>query len=129
MDEAQNLADRVAVIAGGSIVAEGPPSTLAGRDTAATRIRFRVPASVAPAELPVEATPGPEGELEVLTEDPTGTLHRLTGWALGRGLALEGLEVSRPSLEDVYLAITGSEAGTEDENAATRGRRRGRRGR
>ena len=48
MDEAQFLADRVAVIAGGVIVAEGPPSTLAGRETAATRIRFRVPGDLGP---------------------------------------------------------------------------------
>jgi ABC-2 type transport system ATP-binding protein len=131
MDEAQNLADRVAVIAGGTIVAEGPPSTLAGRDTAATRIRFRLPAGAVADELPVEATAGPEGRLEVLTEDPTGTLHRLTGWAVGRGVALEGLEVNRPSLEDVYLEITGGEAGTEDESAGVPGgrRRRGRRSR
>ena len=59
MDEAQYLADRVAVIAGGVIVAEGPPSTLAGRETAATRIRFRVPGGGRVLGLPPPAVPHP----------------------------------------------------------------------
>jgi ABC-2 type transport system ATP-binding protein len=42
-------------------------------------------------------------------DDPTEALHRLTGWALERGATLEGLEVDRPSLEDVYLDLTGGE--------------------
>ena len=45
--------------------------------------------------------------------DPTRALNDLTGWAIERGVELEGLQVTRPSLEDVYLELTGSEAGTE----------------
>jgi ABC-2 type transport system ATP-binding protein len=107
MDEAQELANRVSIIAGGVIVAEGPPATLAGRDAAATLIRFRAPR--AHSELPpsIRERVTEAGEwMEIRADDPTRTLHDLTGWALERGLALEGLEVTRPSLEDVYLEIT-----------------------
>jgi ABC-2 type transport system ATP-binding protein len=114
MDEAQALATRVAVIAKGKIVAEGPPSTLGDRHLADTVVRFRLPSGV---EAPPTALGGPvakgDGALEVLTADPVRTLHELTGWALERGIDLEGLEVSRPTLEDVYLELTGGEVGAE----------------
>jgi ABC-2 type transport system ATP-binding protein len=111
MDEAQHLAAEVAIISGGLIVAQGPPSSLAGRDTAATRIRFRLPAGTSlPGHLP-PSSPSPDGNVMVPTEDPTRTLHELTGWALEQGITLEGLEVTRPSLEDVYLEITRSAEG------------------
>ena len=114
MDEAQHLADEVAIIAKGQIVAQGPPGALGGRDTAATRLRFRIPdeAGDLPDQLRAVATIA-DGGVELVTDDPTGTLHRLTGWALERGIQLDTLEVSRPSLEDVYLEITGGEAGSE----------------
>jgi ABC-2 type transport system ATP-binding protein len=115
MDEAQSLADEVAIIARGEIVAQGPPSTLGGRDTAATRLRFRLPERAG--ELPEglrSAASVTDGTVVLATDDPTGTLHELTGWALERGIRLDALEVSRPSLEDVYLEITGGEAGTEE---------------
>jgi ABC-2 type transport system ATP-binding protein len=128
MDEAQYLADRVAVISKGRIVAEGPPASLGGRDTAATRITFRSPHGV---ELPEALRPMAEvgdGVARLRTDDPTRVLHDLTGWALERRTALEGLDVSRPSLEDVYLELTGGEPGHEDEEAARPvGARRGRR--
>src|SRR5436190_3350264 len=114
MDEAQYLAARVAVIAAGQIVAEGPPSSLAGRDTAATVVRFRLPDRNA--ELPPalrDAATSENGMFEVKTEDPTRTLYELTGWALERGIRLEALDVTRPTLEDVYLQLTGGEAGVE----------------
>jgi ABC-2 type transport system ATP-binding protein len=114
MDEAQVLADEVAIISHGEIVAQGPPGTLGGRDTAATRLRFRLPPDTG--ELPPSLRSGAmvtDGAVELTTDDPTGTLHDLTGWALERGIRLDALEVSRPSLEDVYLEITGEEAGTE----------------
>jgi ABC-2 type transport system ATP-binding protein len=107
MDEAQELANRVAVIAGGEIVAEGPPSTLAGRDVAATRIRFRVADAEGMPALGQVA--GPDGTWELQAQDPTRALHELTSWALGRGVSLGGLEVRRPSLEDVYLELTGDQ--------------------
>jgi ABC-2 type transport system ATP-binding protein len=111
MDEAQNLASRVAVIARGEIVAQGPPSTLAGRDVARTVIRFRVDGAAG--ELPAvarDAVPA-AGRYELSVEDPTRALHELTSWALERGIELEALEVTRPTLEDVYLELTGGEEG------------------
>jgi ABC-2 type transport system ATP-binding protein len=114
MDEAQILADEVAIIAKGEIVAQGPPASLGGRDTAATRLRFRLPESAA--ELPDELRSGAsvsDRTVKLTTDDPTGTLHRLTGWALEQRIRLDALEVSRPTLEDVYLEITGGEEGTE----------------
>ncbi len=105
MDEAQALADRVAVISDGQIVAEGTPSAIGGRDTARTRIRFARPDGYAAADLPLDATVG-EGMITVETAAPTEALHQLTGWALRRGLMLDALTVDRPSLEDVYLRLT-----------------------
>jgi ABC-2 type transport system ATP-binding protein len=114
MDEAQNLADQVAIIARGEIVASGTPATLGGRDTGGTLIRFRLPphAGDLPESIGAEASVV-DGFLEVRTTEPARTLHELTGWALRQGVELHSLEVSRPSLEDVYLEITGGEAGTE----------------
>jgi ABC-2 type transport system ATP-binding protein len=105
MEEAQELADRVAVVANGTVVAEGTPASLGGRDTAGARIRFALPEGCTAAELPVPATQF-EGLLTVETADPTSALHRLTGWALDRGVLLDRLTVDRPSLEDVYLQLT-----------------------
>ena len=116
MDEAQVLADRVAVIAGGRIVAEGPPDSLAGRD-AATEIRFTLPPGTDTGTLPDVGTAGAAtvnvgpGEVVVSARDPTPVLHALTGWALAGGVTLEGLTVTRPSLEDVYLQLTADAAG------------------
>ena len=105
MDEAQYLADRVAVIAAGQIVAEGTPGTLGDRDHAQARIRYRVPAgAVPPGEL--GGVRDAAGFAVVASADPVRDLHRLTGWALENDLALDGLEVTRPSLEDVYLSLT-----------------------
>ena len=105
MEEAQALADRVALISGGQIVAEGTPSSLGGRDHARARIRFALPDSCAVTDLPLPAAAG-DGLVTVETAEPTQALHQLTGWALRRGLALDRLTVDRPSLEDVYLRLT-----------------------
>jgi ABC-2 type transport system ATP-binding protein len=118
MDEAQYLANRVAVISKGEIVAEGPPNTLAGRGTAATTIRFRLPPEAG--DLPQWGqTAGSEGNFEVRTEDPTRMLHELTGWALDRNVRFELLEAHLPSLEDVYLELTetGESRGQATERA------------
>jgi ABC-2 type transport system ATP-binding protein len=107
MDEVEYLADRVAIIAAGRIVAEGPPSTLAGRQKAATVVKFQLPAD-APA-LPEPLGQGAKldgANIEIATSDPTRTLYELTSWAVQAHITLAGLEVSRPSLEDVYLEIT-----------------------
>ena len=106
MDEAQALADRVAVISDGQIVASGTPSTIGGRDHARSRIRFALPGGYTAADLPVDGVAG-EGLVTVESSEPTLTLHQLTGWALQRGMVLGQLTVDRPSLEEVYLRLTG----------------------
>jgi ABC-2 type transport system ATP-binding protein len=114
MDEAQALADRVAVMSGGRIVAEGTPSDLGGRASAQARIRFALPRGHAVADLPPGAALADpvldDGLVTAATSMPTETLHQLTGWALSRGLTLDRLTVDRPSLEDVYLGLTGATA-------------------
>ncbi|HEY2703835.1 MAG TPA: ABC transporter ATP-binding protein [Candidatus Dormibacteraeota bacterium] len=105
MDEAQSLADRICVIAAGEIVAEGSPETIGGRETAAACIRFTLPEGLELAALPLPVRVG-DGRVMVETATPTRTLHELTSWAVARGLELPGLEVVRPSLEDVYLELT-----------------------
>ena len=127
MDEAQYLADRVAVIAGGRIVATGPPQTLGGRDIAGAVIRFRRPPGVTlPADLEIRAVGDEMVQLEPVAV--TETLHRLTGWALDSGVELDSLSIVRPTLEDVYLQLTGtssSDAHISEEPAGGGGRRRG----
>jgi len=112
MDEAQYLADRVAVIANGRIVAEGPPDSLAGRDAMRTRIRFRPPSGAPPAP-DWGQTPSADGSFSLETDDATRSAHDVTSWALDHGIALDLLEVRQPSLEDVYLQLTGGEEGAE----------------
>ncbi len=90
LDEAQALADRVAILKDGRILAIGPPREL-GAAAAHYRVVYR----------------NGQGELvELQTEDPTRTLNELTGEALARGERLEELSVGRPTLEDVYLELT-----------------------
>ena len=105
MEEAQALADRVAVIAGGRLVAEGTPDTIGGRHASATLIRFRLPAGTGVRTLPLPAAVVDGDAVEVRTETPTRDLHALTAWALGAGADLEALTVTPPSLEDVYLQL------------------------
>ncbi len=104
MDEAQELADRVAVIADGRIVAEGTPHTLGGREAARSTVRFSLADG---AELPDHfgARRG-SGGYELETHSATRLLHELTTWALSANVELVGLEVNPPSLEDVYLELT-----------------------
>jgi len=89
LDEAEQLADRVAVLRDGVIVREGRPSDLTG-GAVETEIRYRL---------------GGETIVE-RTQDPTRRLHELTAEAIARGEELEGLEVLRPTLEDIYLELT-----------------------
>lgn len=108
MDEAQYLADRVAIISEGRIVAEGTPASLGERDRAEARIRFRLPGDLAPPRNLGTTTTTRDGLAEIATTDLPRVLHDLTGWALDHRVGLEGLEVVRPSLEDIYLKLTGS---------------------
>jgi ABC-2 type transport system ATP-binding protein len=113
MEEAERLADRIAVIAGGRIVAEGTPQTLGGRQLEATRITFALGGQAEPQTLPPalerRLRRERDGRLTLSSTTVTADLHALSGWALERGLELESLEVSRPTLEDVYLQLTGEE--------------------
>jgi ABC-2 type transport system ATP-binding protein len=135
MDEAQYLADRVAIIARGLVVAEGPPDALIGGEDAVTSIRFRAPAGLNelgdewPEGLPAP-TRSEDGVVSIETRAPTRELFALTRWAVGRSLELTDLTVTRPSLEDVYLELVGGEASSEgagEAASAGRGRRSRRR--
>jgi ABC-2 type transport system ATP-binding protein len=94
LDEAEQLADRVAVLLDGRIVREGTPAQLTG-GTNETEVRYRQNGR----------------EFVLRTTEPTRLLHELTTRALADGVELEGLEVRRPTLEDVYLMITSGEDG------------------
>ena len=107
MDEAQNLADRVAIIVGGEIVAEGPPGSLVGAEATKTLIRFALPADAPELPTAIGETAQRSGErLSIQTDDALRILHTLTGWALDAGIELRELTVTEPSLEDVYLSLT-----------------------
>ena len=115
LDEAQALADRVAIVKDGRIVAEGPPGELGGDGA-----RY------------VVAYESGGHRVHHETDDPTDLLHRLTSDAIARGERLEGLTVTRPTLEEVYLELTledelhGGEQQTPengDPQAGARGRR------
>ncbi len=105
MDEAQYLADRVAVIAAGRIVAQGPPATIGDRERARARVRYRLPGGMSPPPG-LGSPPAADGFTEFVPDDLTRALSQLTGWAIEQGIRLDGLDIIRPSLEDVYLALT-----------------------
>jgi ABC-2 type transport system ATP-binding protein len=109
MEEAQRLADRVVVIARGSVIAEGTPDTLGHGRGEAALVTFRLPYGVAFDALPLP------GEVDVEQRDrqvafrsrtPTRDLAPLLSWAAGEEIELEALTVARPTLEDVYLQLT-----------------------
>jgi ABC-2 type transport system ATP-binding protein len=106
MEEAQRLADRVAIISGGQIVAEGTPGELGGRQLAATEIRFQAGPGDDGLPAPFDKASRDGGVVSLHTQSPVEDLNRLTSWALERGIELSELEVRRPSLEDVYLELT-----------------------
>jgi ABC-2 type transport system ATP-binding protein len=91
------------VLAGGRLIAIAAPDELGGED--ATLVSFRLPEGVDSADLPVPVD-GPGPEVSLRTATPTRDLAPLLSWAVVRGYELEGLTVSRPSLEDVYLELT-----------------------
>ena len=107
MDEAEYLADRVAILVAGEIVVEGAPSELMSRKPTAT-IAFRLPPGSAalPAALP-GVTAIEHDRVTLRTADPTKALYELTRWATEQAFELEELTVSRTSLEDVYLELAG----------------------
>jgi ABC-2 type transport system ATP-binding protein len=114
LDEAEYLADRIAVLSAGRIVAEGTPATLGGRDRMATAISFTLPDHVKAGDLPPGlgplAEPGPSGSTVMHSDSPLAHLQILGDWALSRGFDLPDLDVHRPALEEVYLSLTGPAA-------------------
>jgi ABC-2 type transport system ATP-binding protein len=109
MDEAEQLADRIAVIARGQIVAEGTPGTLGGRNRMAATIRFTLPESLSADDLPAELrshVAGEDGRVTLTSETPLADVRALAEWAMARELDLPDLDVRRPTLEDVYLELT-----------------------
>jgi ABC-2 type transport system ATP-binding protein len=108
MDEAEHLADRVAVIDSGHLVALGSPEQLREAGERDTVISLRLPTAVALNDLPsVDGTARLDGDmLELASRFPTRDLNTLSAWAIERGLELESLRLARPSLEEVYLRLT-----------------------
>jgi ABC-2 type transport system ATP-binding protein len=115
MDEVEALADRVAVLNRGEIVASGTPTSIGGRDSGAVTIRFALPEGVEVAGLPVPVSTVDDGLVEIVTEDELRVLHTLTGWALEHDHVLAGLAVIRVTLEDIYLQLTRDGLHDEEE--------------
>lgn len=115
MEEAQFLADRVAIISDGRIVALDTPDNLGDRDQLPTTISFVVPGNTVLPNLPDPGAVQIGGEtgtgermVRISSREPVSDLNRITAWAIEQGFELEQLEVRRPSLEDVYLELTES---------------------
>ena len=110
MEEAEYLADRIAVLAAGQIVAEGTAATLGGRDTEAAVVSFTLPPDMSAADLPplvaAAVTDDPGHQVLAMTPSPLPLLGALAGWAQARHIDLPDLQVHRPTLEDVYLQLT-----------------------
>jgi ABC-2 type transport system ATP-binding protein len=110
MDEAQHLADRVAILREGTLVASGTMDEIGAGLGAVTVVRFRIPAGVDVEAIGAVAEEQPErsGDLaSIRTSDPQKVLYRLTAWAEREGLVLDDLEAVRPTLEDMFLQLTG----------------------
>jgi ABC-2 type transport system ATP-binding protein len=112
MDEAEALADRIAVIKAGVIIAQGTPVTLGGRDSAAYQITFSLPDGVAVDDLPVASSSGPQlgddGRVLIESEQVMPTLRALSDWAIVHSYDISDMLVGRPALEDVYIRLTES---------------------
>ncbi|NHZ70129.1 MAG: ATP-binding cassette domain-containing protein [Proteobacteria bacterium] len=107
MDEAQHLANRVAVIADGVIVAEGTPESLGDRQSKRTVISFVADGAPLDRLDLSDVSAGDNDRIVISSDEPTRDLHTITGWAIAAGVELSDLSVTRPSLEDVYLELTG----------------------
>lgn len=117
MDEASVLADRLAVMNAGTIVAEGTLAQIVDLASQDTTIHFKLADGVAPPAGPASFQRTEQGAFELRTADPTAELHRLTGWAMDAKVELIELQVTKPSLEDTYLELTG-QAADQAERAA-----------
>ncbi|MEC7145205.1 MAG: ABC transporter ATP-binding protein, partial [Actinomycetota bacterium] len=114
LEEAEELADHLIVMAGGTVVAAGTPESLRDQVGEATIIRFALPtidASLAGLLDPLHGDAlGRDRRLEISTTKPTADLAHITGWALQHGIDLDGLAVESVTLEDVYLRLVGTDS-------------------
>ena len=126
MEEAERLADRIAVIAAGQIVAQGTPQTIADRQLRAAQITFTLPGATTAKELPASLAERIEaqrsGRLLLASTTLAADLHLLSGWVLEHGFELDDLEVTRPTLEDVYLQLTAEAGEPQETNDSQRSR-------
>jgi ABC-2 type transport system ATP-binding protein len=107
MDEAEVLADRAAILVGGKIRAQGNPRELVAGEANVTFVEFSLPdGSARPPGPLMHGASIEEGVVRIKTADTMRTLHDLTGWALENDVELIGLNVARPSLEDVFIEVT-----------------------
>ncbi len=109
MDEAQQLADRVAVMRAGEIIASGRPDEIGGRDLRPAEIRFALPVGWSLQDVP--DVPAQSRSLDgdhvvIATAEPVAAVQRITTWAVERGVELGHFSVTQPSLEDIYLELT-----------------------
>jgi ABC-2 type transport system ATP-binding protein len=110
MDEAEHLADRIAVIVAGRIVAAGTPGALGGRDRMSAAIGFTLPTGRSTADLPADLRPlaepvGADGRILVHSQHTLCHLQAVAQWALAGGFDLPDLGIHRPTLEEVYLSL------------------------
>jgi ABC-2 type transport system ATP-binding protein len=118
MDEAQHLADRVAILRHGELAAVGDLAEIGAGTGAHAVIRFRIPEGTSADEIraAVEEPLELSGDIATIKVDsPQRPLYRLTGWAEQRGVVLEGLEAVHPTLEDIFLELTGGDGATTKE--------------
>jgi ABC-2 type transport system ATP-binding protein len=114
MDEAQHLADRLCILRDGLVVAQGTSAELTEQAGGGVVVRFRLPAGVTVDAIRAACDVEPQvsgTEITLKTDHPQPTLYRLTGWAEAQHVELDGIEVSRPSLDDVFLELTAEEQG------------------
>jgi ABC-2 type transport system ATP-binding protein len=114
IEEAEYLADHVAVISRGTIVASGTVDSLGGRDSGEAFIRFRLPAGMNPNELPLTIDEFANDFVVIRTRREVDDLRALISWGDARGVTIEALTVERPTLEDIYLRLTGGQAAHDE---------------
>jgi ABC-2 type transport system ATP-binding protein len=122
MDEAQYLADRVAVMSAGRIIASGRPDELGGRDARPAEVRFSLPAEWSLGDvpqLPCERRVAEGDRIAVFTRDAVRATQILTSWAVEHDVDLGHFSVTQPTLEDIYLELTGAGEDNSTREEAT----------
>jgi ABC-2 type transport system ATP-binding protein len=123
MDEAQFLADRVAVMRGGQIIASGRPEEIGGRDLRPAEIRFLLPDGMELEDVPEVPAQHREAQADrvlIQTREPVRAAQIVTTWALDRDLHLGHFSVTQPTLEDIYLELTGANEHNSEVQEAMR---------